>query len=44
MADKIIPVKEPKAGFLPKKIPVITVDEDTVDWNYLTTEEREMSI
>jgi len=44
VADKIIPVREPKPGFLPKKIPVINIDEDTVDWNYLTQEEKEASI
>jgi len=44
VADKIIPVKDPKPGFLPKKIPVINIDEETVDWNYLTQEEREASI
>jgi len=43
-ADKIIPLQKPKAGFLPKKKPVIDIDEDTVDWNFLTTEEREASI
>ena len=44
VADKVIAVKNPIPGFLPKKVPVITIDEDTVDWSYLTTEEREMSI
>lgn len=44
VADKVIAVKNPTPGFLPKKIPVITIDEDTVDWSYLTIEEREMSI
>jgi hypothetical protein len=43
-ADKVMPVKEPRYGFLPKKKPVIDIAEDTVDWSYLTQEEREMSI
>jgi len=44
VADKITPVTTPINGFLPKKIPVINIDEDTVDWNYLTQEEKEASI
>jgi len=39
-ADKIQSVKN--AGFLPKKIVRVELDDETVDWSVLTTEEKEM--
>jgi len=44
VADKIMSVKEPKHGFLPKKKLMLEIDEETVDWNFLTQEERDVSI